>query len=87
MTIDSFGRAFGLNNAAEVGAFCQQHAGLFQIQDAFVCVVPVPLANQADLAQKIEKLARLVVFLEGETSTYITSKAPAVAGSTTSGGQ
>jgi len=76
MTVESFGRAIGLNGPAEVEDFCRQHADVFKVENEFVNIWPAPASNPSDVTQQIEKLTKLVVFLESKTSTFIKSKVP-----------
>ena len=77
ISVELFGRNLGLSSKEHVEKFCGMPPDRrFEVKDNFVHVSRPPHADSADSAAQIEKLTNLVVFLEGETTTFINSKIP-----------
>lgn len=78
ISVDDFARVLGLSSPQQVEKFCNMPPdGRFQVESNFVQVsVQSEAMNQEDVSAQIEKLTNLIVFLEGETVTYISPKLP-----------
>jgi hypothetical protein len=74
ISVEAFGKALGLNSMAEVEAFCKWSPNVFQVREGYVHPTPAKIVNNEDVGAHIEKLTKLIVFLEGETVTFINSK-------------
>jgi len=87
VSVDMFGRALGLGTVADVDAFCRWSPGLFEVKDGFVIPKPIKPQETQDVAAHVEKLTKLIVFLESETVTQISGKLPSSTGSTAGNSQ
>jgi hypothetical protein len=89
VSVATFGRAMGLASPADVEAFCKWSPNLFEVRDGFVMPTPPPPQGQAseDVAGHIEKLTKLVVFLESEAVTHINTRVSAHAAAASSQSQ
>lgn len=85
ISVDSFGNNLGLSSKEHVDKFCAMPPDdRFEVRGEFVHVSRSCRVENKDTSAQIRKLTNLVVFLEGETTTFISSKLPTEAAGTTS---
>ena len=79
ISAEKFGKVLGFSTMEEVDNFCRMSPSVFELKNGFVVARPPAAVDNTEVASQIEKLTKLIVFLEGETVMHIDPKLPGAA--------